>query len=230
MPFRARRAGKHPGKGRDGSAVHGWSVRRRRGRLRAGRRWWCRGGKPGQAGIHPHRVSRNNDEGKGVRGTDAAQHGATGKMLGADAAFFGERVTNFLGQARERLLGRRRLTAPHLSDSLGRRHCHCMRKWHECLRKPCKHDQRETQSGGSGFHREPRLYGGRMARPQENFGARRSRSDDRPSRTSGPAKPMNSSASEVSNAGPACRSQLLSEYLVQRIAVWLPEASRSATS
>jgi len=41
---------------------------------------------------------------------------------------------------------------------------------------------------------------------------------------------MNSSASEVSNDGPAWRNQLFSEYLVQRIAVWLPLASLSATS
>ena len=51
-----------------------------------------------------------------------------------------------------------------------------------------------------------------------------------PSRTSGPAKPMNSSASEVSNAGPAWRSQLFKEYLVQRMALWLPLANLSATS
>ena len=51
-----------------------------------------------------------------------------------------------------------------------------------------------------------------------------------PSRTSGPAKPMNSSASEVSKAGPAWRSPLFKEYLVQRMALWLPLANLSATS
>ena len=51
-----------------------------------------------------------------------------------------------------------------------------------------------------------------------------------PSCTSGPPKPINSSARLVSNAGPAWRSQLLSEYFVQRMAVWLPAARRSATS
>ena len=52
----------------------------------------------------------------------------------------------------------------------------------------------------------------------------------RPSFTSGPVKPSISSASEASNAGPAMRSQLLSEYLVQRIAVCAPAASLRATS
>lgn len=51
-----------------------------------------------------------------------------------------------------------------------------------------------------------------------------------PSRTSGPANPMNSSASEVSKVGPARRNQLLSAYLVQRMAVCEPAASRSAIS
>ena len=41
---------------------------------------------------------------------------------------------------------------------------------------------------------------------------------------------MNSSASEVSKLGPAWRYQLLSEYLVQRMALVLPAASLSATS
>ena len=41
---------------------------------------------------------------------------------------------------------------------------------------------------------------------------------------------MNSSASEVSKLGPAMRSQLFSEYLVQRIAVCEPAASLLATS
>ena len=41
---------------------------------------------------------------------------------------------------------------------------------------------------------------------------------------------MNSSAKEVSKFGPAWRSQLLSAYFVQRMALWLPAAKRSATS
>ena len=36
---------------------------------------------------------------------------------------------------------------------------------------------------------------------------------------------MNSSASDVSNAGPAWRNQLFRLYLVQRMAVWLPLAN-----
>ena len=51
-----------------------------------------------------------------------------------------------------------------------------------------------------------------------------------PSRTSGPPKPRNSSAREVSKVGPARRSQLLRAYLVQRTALWEPPASRTATS
>ena len=47
----------------------------------------------------------------------------------------------------------------------------------------------------------------------------------RPSRTSGPAKPRNSSASEASKVGPAMRSQLFSVYLVQLIALGAPRAS-----
>jgi hypothetical protein len=41
---------------------------------------------------------------------------------------------------------------------------------------------------------------------------------------------MNSSASEASKVGPAWRSQLFSAYLVRRMALWLPAASRSAIS
>jgi hypothetical protein len=40
-----------------------------------------------------------------------------------------------------------------------------------------------------------------------------------PSDASGPLKPRNSSASELSKIGPAERSQLLSAYFVQLIAV-----------
>jgi hypothetical protein len=39
---------------------------------------------------------------------------------------------------------------------------------------------------------------------------------------------MNSRASDVSNDGPACRSQLFSDYLVHRIALCEPCASLSA--
>ena len=61
-------------------------------------------------------------------------------------------------------------------------------------------------------------------------GLRFSRCAASPSATSGPVKPNISSASDVSKAGPACRSQLLSEYLVQRIALCAPSASRVAIS
>ena len=57
-----------------------------------------------------------------------------------------------------------------------------------------------------------------------NSGWRFSRSDAMPSRTSGPVKPRNSRANEVSKVGPARRSQLLSEYLVKRMALALPFA------
>src|SRR5215472_15881055 len=61
-------------------------------------------------------------------------------------------------------------------------------------------------------------------------GRRFSRCEAKPSFTSGPVKPRNSSASEVSKVGPIARSQLLSAYLVQRIAVCAPSASRVAIS
>ena len=91
-------------------------------------------------------------------------------------------------------------------------------------RKPGQHQAGEERGVAQSLH------GRDYPRPRQNFGPRRSRSEARPSFTSGPAKPMNSSASEVSKAGPACRSQLFSEYLVQRIAVCEPSASLSATS
>src|SRR5262245_7242954 len=62
------------------------------------------------------------------------------------------------------------------------------------------------------------------------FGVRFSRSEDRPSRTSGPVKPSISSASEASKVGPAIRSQLLRLYLVHRRADCDPRARRRATS
>ena len=68
------------------------------------------------------------------------------------------------------------------------------------------------------------------AYPAGNCGGRFSRCEARPSFTSGPAKPMNSSASEASKVGPAWRSQLLSAYLVQRMALCAPSARRVAIS
>ena len=91
-------------------------------------------------------------------------------------------------------------------------------------RKPGQHQAGEERGVAQSLH------GRDYPRARQNLGLRRSRSEARPSFTSGPAKPMNSSASEVSKAGPACRSQLFSEYLVQRIAVCEPSASLSATS
>src|SRR5262249_1190398 len=61
-------------------------------------------------------------------------------------------------------------------------------------------------------------------------GARFSRSDARPSCTSAPEKPRNSSAKDVSNGGPALRSLLLSAYLARRIAAGPPSASRTAVA
>src|SRR5690606_41981237 len=60
-----------------------------------------------------------------------------------------------------------------------------------CHRGAChaRPDPRAVQNGASGA----------------KLGGRRSRSDWTPSRTSGPAKPMNSSAREVSKLGPARR-------------------------
>lgn len=50
-------------------------------------------------------------------------------------------------------------------------------------------------------------------------GLRLSRCDARPSFTSGPVKPRNSSANDASKVGPIARSQLFNAYLVQRIAL-----------
>ena len=66
--------------------------------------------------------------------------------------------------------------------------------------------------------------------PPLKLGARFSRREARPSRTSGPEKPSISSASDASNAGPALRSQLFRLYLVQRSADCEPWASRCAIS
>ncbi len=63
-----------------------------------------------------------------------------------------------------------------------------------------------------------------------NLGGRFSRNAATPSGSSGPEKPRNSMPSDASKIGPAARSQLLSAYLVQRIAFGAPSASRSATS
>ena len=83
--------------------------------------------------------------------------------------------------------------------------------------KPCQHMAGEfagVSQGGHGFRGDRCL-----SMNQSNLGRRFSLSEATPSRTSGPPKPMNSSASEVSKEGPAWRNQLFSEYLVQRIAV-----------
>jgi hypothetical protein len=61
-------------------------------------------------------------------------------------------------------------------------------------------------------------------------GRRFSRCEARPSITSGPVNPRNSSASEVSNVGPIARSQLFNAYFVQRIALCAPSAKRVAIS
>jgi len=74
------------------------------------------------------------------------------------------------------------------------------------------------------------VRGVRTARRPAKRGGRFSRSEAMPSCTSGPVKPRNSSASEVSKLGPAMRSQLLSAYFVQRSAVGEPAASRRETS
>src|SRR5260370_19983930 len=63
-----------------------------------------------------------------------------------------------------------------------------------------------------------------------NRGGRFSRSAATPSGSSAPEKPRNSMPSEASKIGPAARIQLLSAYLVQRIAFGAPSASRTATS
>src|SRR5262249_56982183 len=64
----------------------------------------------------------------------------------------------------------------------------------------------------------------------EKRGLRFSRCEARPSRTSGLENPKNSSANDVSNVGPAARSQLLSAYLVQRMALGAPSARRGPVS
>ena len=63
-----------------------------------------------------------------------------------------------------------------------------------------------------------------------NTGLRFSRCEARPSRASAPEKPSSSSAVEVSKIGPLTRSQLLSAYLVQRIALCAPFDNSSAVS
>src|SRR5262249_56543504 len=56
----------------------------------------------------------------------------------------------------------------------------------------------------------------------ENLGRRFPRKAAAPSGASWPLNPRNSMPSEASKIGPAARSQLLSAYLVQRIAVGPP--------
>src|SRR4051812_22376784 len=82
-------------------------------------------------------------------------------------------------------------------------------------------------AGGAGEHDGTHQNSGGSA---GKLGLRFSRCEATPSFASGPVKPSTSSASEASNAGPAIRSQLLSEYLVQRSAVCAPAASSRATS
>ena len=65
---------------------------------------------------------------------------------------------------------------------------------------------------------------------QSKFGVRFSVTAATPSCTSVPANPSISSATDASNDGPAIRSQLFNESLVQRIACWLPAANVLATS
>src|SRR5215471_9958833 len=77
---------------------------------------------------------------------------------------------------------------------------------------------------------EGRVRGNQKGHSRLKFGARFSRSDESPSRTSGPVKPSISSASEASKVGPAIRSQLLRLYFVQRSADCDPRARRRATS
>ena len=102
-----------------------------------------------------------------------------------------------------------------------RRHRHTQRQ-----SKPHQHEAGEVAQLSEGLHGEK--YSRLVFQPKS--AGRLAFNAATPSRTSGPAKPMNSSASEVSNAGPAWRSQLFKEYLVQRMALWLPLANLSATS
>src|SRR5215469_9796944 len=92
-------------------------------------------------------------------------------------------------------------------------------------------------TGGSGIDRIRRRVPfhvarliGHSAESGLNLGLRFSRCDANPSCTSAPEKPRNSKASDVSNTGPAIRSQLFSEYFVQRMALCAPSASREAIS
>jgi hypothetical protein len=78
----------------------------------------------------------------------------------------------------------------------------------------------DVHTGLGPYGHGEKIYPGRNT-PEDLRAARAARRS--PSCTSGPAKPMNSSASEVSKLGPAWRSQLFSAYLVQRIALWLPQ-------
>jgi len=102
-----------------------------------------------------------------------------------------------------------------------RRHGHAQRQ-----SKPHQHKAGEVAQMSESWH-------GRHCKQwsvQPKSGARLVLSEATPSCTSGPPKPMNSSASEVSKAGPAWRNQLFNAYLVQRMALWLPTANLSATS
>src|SRR6516162_2674373 len=73
-------------------------------------------------------------------------------------------------------------------------------------------------------------YLGQIGQSGGKEGLRFSRCDASPSRTSAPLKPSISSAVDVSKRGPLTRSQLLSAYLVQRIALCAPLARSCAVS
>ncbi len=114
------------------------------------------------------------------------------------------------------------------TDPLGGFGCHQRRRHGHTQRqsKPHQHEAGEVAQLSKGLHG----WNCKQQAVQPNCGGRLALSEATPSRTSGPPKPMNSKAKEVSNAGPAWRSQLFKAYLVQRMALWLPLASLSATS
>ena len=114
------------------------------------------------------------------------------------------------------------------TDQFGGFGCHQRRSHRHTQRqsKPHQHEAGEVAQLSEGLHGEK--YSRLVFQPKS--AGRLAFNAATPSRTSGPAKPMNSSASEVSKAGPAWRSQLFKEYLVQRMALWLPLANLSATS
>src|SRR5262245_14410975 len=90
--------------------------------------------------------------------------------------------------------------------------------------------ERSRRARSDGFDLQHRLQQFQTTPSDGNRGGRFSRSAATPSGSSAPEKPRNSMPSEASKIGPAARSQLLSAYLVQRIAFGAPSASRTATS